>query len=701
MLIDFKNSWVSSSKRREKGVKYLNISISFDIETTSFYDNEVKRAYCYIWQICINGQCYYGRYLQEFQEFIYRLTKILKLNEKRKIIIYVHNLSYEFEFIKNYFTVTDVFARSEHKPIYCEFNNCVIFKCSYILTNKSLEMLSSETAYNKQIGNLDYTKLRHSKTELTEKELDYCKYDILVVYDYIRQQIEKEKNITKIPLTSTGYVRRFTLEYIKNNYNFQEYKKKISPIFPTDSDLFTMLEKAFSGGYTHANFINTNSIIYNVKSIDFTSSYPFCMVGCKFPMKKFQKIKLQNKEHFRTLVSDRPSVFTIAFKKLKVKTNISTLSLSKCRTEGETKKDNGRILYADYCITTITDIDLKIIDMFYAYDDYRITDFYVSHYDTLPKPILECVLSLYSDKTTLKDVDGKEDEYLLKKALLNSLYGMCVTSPLNDEIIVNEFNLWETIELNDKKTTLENYYKKYNTILAYQWGVWITAHARYNLLKMVHIINDDVVYCDTDSIKFKNYEKYGKIIDDYNNELFGKAVENCKKNKIDVNLLSPVDIKGNVHKLGVFTDEGNYSYFKTLGAKRYISCNDNKIKITVSGLNKKMFYGFLETKFIGNAKDKYFECAETEIQEIFNFFNDGLYVPPEWTGKLTHTYIDDKYETALTDYNGKTDIVSAESYIHLEKQDYELGIDYYFKRLIEVANFELPRRVKALYKKYD
>ena len=57
---------------------------------------------------------------------------------------------------------------------------------------------------------MDYSLIRHSNTELTEKELGYCINDVLVVVAYIQETIEREGNITKIPLTKTGYVRNYT-----------------------------------------------------------------------------------------------------------------------------------------------------------------------------------------------------------------------------------------------------------------------------------------------------------------------------------------------------------------------------------------------------------------------------------------------------------------------------------------------------------
>ena len=43
----------------------------------------------------------------------------------------------------------------------------------------------------------------------TENELAYCNNDVEIVLAYINEQIEQYGNITKIPMTNTGRVRKF------------------------------------------------------------------------------------------------------------------------------------------------------------------------------------------------------------------------------------------------------------------------------------------------------------------------------------------------------------------------------------------------------------------------------------------------------------------------------------------------------------
>ena len=733
-LFDFKSEYarckkmtVKSRKKRDRGTEYYNIPVAFDTETTSFYELsqdekgkiiKEKRACVYLWQFGFIDKVYYGRNIKDFAVLLNQIKTAFKLNDKRKMIIYVHNLAFDFQFISEFFSVTDIFARTEYKPMYAELNECFVFKCSYILTNKSLKMLSKETATKKLTGELDYTLYRHHKTPLTDQEKKYAENDILILLEYIGVQIKKEKTIINIPLTATAYVRRYYLNYLQNNYNFAEYKRKYKPVIEIDFDTFTILEKAFAGGYTHANYMNSGIVCNNVKSIDFTSSYPYVICSEKFPMKKFQHIRIESKEQFYKYIENSPCVFTILFKKLKAKTTITTISKSKCKigsSEEYPKEpvfDNGRIISCDYCETTITEIDFKTIEMYYEYEDFVILDFYKSVYGYLPRPLIECVLKLYADKTELKGIEKEKDRYQLAKALLNSFYGMCVTNPLNAEIYFDDVVGWSTekeISIDTQKERLEKKVSSYSSLLSYSWGVWVTAYARYNLLKMVNIIGNDVIYCDTDSIKYLNYKKYEKEIEKYNNSIIEKSKEVLKHYKIDVSRLEPVDIKGNKHPLGVFTDEGVYTDFKTVGAKRYMTVKDNNLlQITVSGIKKNYFYKWLTYNFKGVAlDDDHKETKDVEKMEYYKIYDDDekaeifeifeeekLIIPEDFTGKMTHSYIDDEYTCTLKDYLGNTAEVHQQRYIHLEPQPFIMGygedVEFFLTQ-----KYEIPKKASV------
>ena len=76
--------------------------------------------------------------------------------------------------------------------------------------------------------------------------------------------------------------------------------------------------------------------------------------------------------------------------------------------------DNGRLLGADHCEITVTDIDFQIIDKQYVLcdDNTVITDLYFAQYDYLPDTLRELVRGYYILKTALKGVVGLELYYV-------------------------------------------------------------------------------------------------------------------------------------------------------------------------------------------------------------------------------------------------------------------------------------------------
>ena len=206
------------------------------------------------------------------------------------------------------------------------------------------------------------------------------------------------------------------------------------------ADEYKMLKRCFMGGFTHASMLYSGELLENVSSIDFTSSYPSVMLAEKYPMSKPTKVDV-NKEDFKQLLNDENVglMFDVKFTNIQSKLTYETyLSESKCYNVKGGISNNGRIYKADELVTTITDIDFKIIQACYNWETIQVSNVYKFYMQYLPKAIIESIVELYQGKTTLKGVEGKEVEYLLSKGMLNSVYGMCVTDIVRDEILYNE-----------------------------------------------------------------------------------------------------------------------------------------------------------------------------------------------------------------------------------------------------------------------
>ena len=66
--------------------------------------------------------------------------------------------------------------------------------------------------------------------------------------------------------------------------------------------------------------------------------------------------------------------------------------------------------------------------------------------------------------------------------------------------------------------------------------------------------------------------------------------------------------------------------------------------------------------------------CNNENEKVFEMFNDNLYIPSHETGKMTHTYIDEKQEFMIQDYLGNESFIRVESGVHLEECEFTLSI---------------------------
>lgn len=663
-------------------IEYINIECSFDIETTSTYTHDgSKFSFMYLWGFGIgeHGEFLkYGRTWEEFKDLLNYVANELNISINRRLVIYVHNLGYEFQFFRKLFKWDSVFSVDDRKPIKAITADGFEFRDSYILSGYNLETLAKNLVKHKNkkmIGNLDYSLIRHSKTPITDEELEYMENDVTIILNYINEQLEQYGNITKIPLTNTGRVREFVKNKCYNSAGKSKYKSSkskrknyrlIMENLTLEPDEYLKLKRSFMGGFTHSNPLKTEKVINDVNSIDFTSSYPSVMIAEKFPMGRgFIPTKTEIlKNGYDYYIDNFCCILNISVQNLKnVFIYDSYLSESKCKIVGNKLITNGRVFSADYLNTYMTDVDYFIFKRCYEWDRIEIHDLICYPKGYLPRPIIESILELYQNKTTLKGVKGKEIEYLLSKGMLNSIYGMTVTDIVKDEIIYED-------DWGIKEVSLDEEIKKYNEkksrFLFYPWGVWVTAYARRNLWLGILSIKNDYIYSDTDSIKFLNYDKHKPFIEAYNKMVITKQLKTLEYYNLDPELLSPETVQGERKPLGVWDFEGHYTRFKTLGAKRYLFEEDGQLYLTVAGLSKM------------NGINYMIEKCNQDFSKVFEMFTDDLKIPAENTGKNTHTYIDCEISGEIEDYTGVKQLVTSLSGVHLEPANFSLSISDYF-----------------------
>lgn len=567
---------------------YKDVVCAFDTETS--YIKELEAQCLYIWQFQLDeALTVIGRTWKEFIQFAEGIEAVLPDNVY--LVTYVHNLSYEFQFMRSLFNIApeNVFvvkSRRVLKWLCGRFE----FRCSYLQSNLNLHAFTKKfnVKHQKLSGaEFDYKKVRYPDTVLTPRELEYCVNDVRGLVEAIKAEMVRDNdNLYTIPLTSTGYVRRDVKKVLREWGTY-----KVAELLP-DIEVYTLLREAFRGGNTHANryFVKNPEYplppIENVHSADRSSSYPDVQVNYMFPMSPFKRVErevtyIQLKQHY---IEKRgyALVFRLQIDNLELRDFFNPcpyISYDKARNVRGKMLDNGRLLGAEHCEVTITDIDFQIIDKQYKLSDSNtvITDLYFSRYDYLPDELRELVKDYYIQKTALKGIKEQQLYYDKYKNLINSVYGCSAQDPAKDNILyiedAEEDNIYQC-----EGAAIVDILAAAHPTMPYQWGVWTTARARERLQIMIDAVHENAasefVYTDTDSVKY---------VGEYDLEQINKDLRKLASD----NGAYAVDVNGERHYMGIYEDEGGYKRFETMGAKSYIY-EDQKggLHITIAGVPK-------------------------------------------------------------------------------------------------------------------
>ena len=666
--------------KHKKKPKYLVYTFAtFDIETTTI-DNGTDTPYgfMYHWQMDVGGYVVTGRRWEEWVEFMLKLVEIFKTDETRNFVVYIHNEAFEFQFIRDFlnahFGGFRIFAAQRRKPIYVTTGNGIQFRCSYKLTNMSLEKAVENelgVVHCKAAGDLDYRVIRTADTPLNDTEYGYCVSDVVTLYELIeRRLINEHDNLESIPMTSTGYVRRDCRNSCRKD---EDYREEFLKQEMTES-VYTLLMEAGRGGNTHANRYMSGRVWHDVDSFDVASSYPAQMFLRKFPVSKFTPYgEIESMTELEGLLSEYACLFRVIFTGLEVRDNIGMpyIAISKATARSKhVSLDNGRVLSVinredrendrGYLALTLTDVDFQIIKEQYTWDDMSISDFHIATYGYLPDALLSQVMAYFKAKTELKDKIKKAEErgdeeeavnlaylYAKSKNRLNGIFGMCYTNPVHNVISINEDGDWieDAPEIAD---ALKKYWKSRNSFLVYAWGVWITAWARRHLEDLFNALGQDkVIYGDTDS---------GKAVD----------VDISKIDALNAKIMALADKRGAYcdyngtrYYMGVYEHENKIpiAKFKTLGAKKYVYEDEKGLHVTISGVNKK-----LGAKELGN---------------IDNFVPGFIF---KSAGGLTLYYNDAEQGIHQITVDGCT--MTTASNIGMVDSTYEIGITSEYAELI-------------------
>lgn len=654
----------SGNQRTRQKLRYYKAAVcAFDTETS--YIEQIDRQTLYIWQFQIDeALTVIGRTWSAFLTFWQTACDILE-DQDKYIVVYVHNLSYEFQFMRSLFHVgpDDLFCVKSRRVLRWICGRFE-FRCSYLQTNMSLDAFTHKfgVEHSKLSGEeFDYKKVRYADTPLSDRELEYCVNDVRGLVEALKAEMSRDDDtLYTIPLTSTGYVRREVKAALR-----QWGRHRLAELMP-GREVYQLLRDAFRGGNTHANryFVKNPEYplppVEDVHSADRSSSYPDVQVNYMFPMSPFKRVLSdvsysRLKDHY---IKRRgyALLFRLEIADLRLRDKFNPcpyISLDKCHRISGKQTDNGRILKADHVSITVTDIDFNIIDKQYVLSDDNVTisDLYFARYDYLPDELRELVKHFYSEKTALKGVAGMALFYDKFKNLINAVYGCSAQDPGKDNIIYNENPTDENGLYTFEGKDLDDILYHARPSQPYQWGVWTTARARERLQIMIDAVHEnpdsEFVYTDTDSVKY---------IGDFDLETINAGLRQIS---IDHGAYAD-DVHGNRHYMGVYEFEGTYKRFETLGAKSYVYEDDSgDLHITIAGVPKKA--GAAELTRMGGF----------DAYAVGTVFHDGV----------TETHYNDERQFKRTTIDGH--VVELTSDLIIRDSFHKIGFASDYKILLE------------------
>lgn len=722
------------SKRGNFRTRYVQLMCSLDIETTTKGDYSAP----YIMTVGLNipgEDTFYNYHLRSWEDVQALFDRIStkyglgnkrfnkdkkcyveyegkRSKAKRVLLCFIHNASYEFAFMRSELKFAkgeyDFFTKDSRKMMKAALENGVEFRDSMALTNSSLQQLAKMYTKHQKIKDLDYTKQRHTHSKLDPDELRYINDDTIILNEFEKFYFDKMcMPGQKIPMTNTA---RLLLK-VKNKIGpmIDQVIAAMQKIQPTASETMEASRYLFRGGYVHGNIRYIDSIV-PVLMRDITSSYPYTMLTKYMPVGKFCFRDLEKKawiygkdpEEFRELLRKYCIIMDVTYYGLKAITDHSYESVSKCKefiADDKIKStDNGRIRNAEMIRVMQTELDYEIYKSMYKWDCMEVNSIYFADRGMLPDWLQECIAEDYKRKNDLKKA-GLQDttDYTLAKVDVNTYFGMCCKAVYQNNVKYDyDLGEWypEEAALNDIQADLDTRF------LNFYWGVWITAHSRLKLVRMLHKIEragGHVVYYDTDSLKYipsgvrfnTELSRWEKTPDGKTEAIFEEENKRIAEERKQFPILSDPAFWGDSGEgLGEWDPEvKQLCPFKTLGAKRYLYYDSS------AKWKYKTGYGWYKPYYHLCVAGLPKAAVELLPNRPFDFFSKtGFSFKGEDTGKLRPVYHDDPYSVAITDESGTTETISCKTGVTLKHVDFDITDKKLFNIILQNMEFLSDRR---------
>lgn len=501
-----RESWTAIHKPRSK-VEYIDTTATLDIETTNTEDD----GFLYSIALNIGGHDVVFRYVEDFLELMERLVIEYGLNEKRHLVIYVHNLGYEHMYLTQVlheaWVKTDILLTKARKPLYIRFANGIELRDSLKLFQKSLARATEGLPHEKLKGDLDYTIYRTPDTPLSPDEWNYVVNDVQGLYEAIeRLKAEHGYNQATIPYTNTGMVLEEVNKHIRRDLPTMNAIRKLR----LKKHQLRLAYKAMAGGDTHGSRWKAGKTFADCNSADLKSAHPSQQLLKKFPSGEVIDLDPDTPVEDLEMLIDSgygwiAKVIVTDFRCLPENPD-PTISVSKCeQIDGRLGVDNGRLLGAEAASIYMDSNDWIRFREGYEYEDMIAVEAIAFRLEYLPEPF---VMAIY-DKFVIKESAEDGPDRVFAKICVNTIFGACAQKTVRDEYVLEESletldasrTKWEdNLEAMEEDKVLKTQNKK----LPFLWGLWTSSLSRLDLWNLIKTAGwDRAIYWDTDSVKYE------------------------------------------------------------------------------------------------------------------------------------------------------------------------------------------------------
>lgn len=684
----------NESRSRRERHHHTPYVAAFDTETSTIAKDGEQIAFMYVWQMAVENEAFYGRTWSEFKMCLQKMKNEMHLAVDYKLIVYVHNLKYDFGFYKKEVNLdgNDFVARSRRTVLKHIMDDCFEVRDSAVYTEEPLDHMGEEIGIPKMKG-YDYSRIRHALTPLTPEELEYCEHDVLILTQYFRKEAENLNcSIYKLALTATQRIKRGINEEFARESRMYQNMIMSRQLKDNDHDnhILDLLKHAFFGAFNYSSQLIRGIIQDNVAGIDISACYGAQCLLHPYPVGKFAPIELpESTDDLKNnpRYAGKAMLITFAAKDVSAKyADIGFLPINIHNYWQRPASDinnvaSKRVLTAAKLEMTLTDVDFRLFLEFYSYSAIKFVSIMASDYGDMPPYMIRSIEKTHRKKLEIQRRNNiiklsrpltlaEQLEYTHAKTGVSRIYGILVQDPVRD---IYEWNP----EINDIQKNGEQKNKSQFQPVLYQWGVWVVAWARYEILRLLLKLSgtgknfDDLktLYSDTDSLYFKFSESDIEIVKSYNDMITAKITKVAKKYR-----LNPESLTG-IGTLKITY----YQKFKTTGIKQYCYIQDDVFDYRCAGLTRPDYQYddnnnqlFNEDGTPVNNGMTFFDNFASNDERMAAFCRE-MSIPASDAHVKRNYYNDEplKEPIEVTDYLGNTTTVQPKSWVIITESGFD------------------------------